>query len=260
VKRSADSSHTCLEVTVNAAELRAYLLGMLPEPAAVSLEERIVEDDDLFLTLRSLEDDLFDEYARGGLIGVERERFLEKYGSDGGRLAFAGALAARTSSNKRRVIPHYSWMALAAAAMLLLALSSILLRRPAQPPAPAATAQAQPPQAPFVVALTLAGSRAAGIRASIAVPAAAAVQLRVRIDPADRYERYTMQVRSAANTIVWGDDKLHAAVDGADTIVTGLVPGHALSAGTYELSVTGVNAGGAPADLGFITFEVTRTP
>src|SRR6476619_5483996 len=78
--------------------MRAYLLGQATEAEAARLEERLLEDDETFQTLCSVEDDLFDEYARGGLTAQERQRFADRYGSDRGRLLVARALARRPQS------------------------------------------------------------------------------------------------------------------------------------------------------------------
>ena len=43
------------------ADLRAYLLGQTTEPDAERLEVRALEDEDFFVTVRSVEDDLFDD-------------------------------------------------------------------------------------------------------------------------------------------------------------------------------------------------------
>lgn len=78
------------------AALRAYLLGRATKADAARLEARLREDEQLLNTLRSLEDDLFDEYVRNTLSPDDARQFLERYGDQKDRLAFARALAART--------------------------------------------------------------------------------------------------------------------------------------------------------------------
>jgi hypothetical protein len=138
----------------------------------------------------------------------------------------------------------------------------VLLRQQREPaPLPAPPIQSSARQAPFVVALTLVGSRSAAADRIIAIPrAAAAIQLRVRIDAADRFDRYALSLRSAANTIVWSNDNLRASVEGGDTFVTGVASSRTIVPGTYELTVRGLGSGGSPIDVGFVTFEVRRTP
>src|SRR5438128_5644463 len=83
--------------------MRAYLLGQAPEADAALFEERLLEDEQIYTTLRSVEDDLFDEFARGTLTETERAQFLERYGADRSRLVVARALAQRSGSPLRRV-------------------------------------------------------------------------------------------------------------------------------------------------------------
>ena len=80
--------------------LRAYLLGRATDADAARLGERLLEDEQLLGTLQSLEDDLFDEYARNILSEDDARRFLERYGDQQDRLTFARALAARTSRTR----------------------------------------------------------------------------------------------------------------------------------------------------------------
>jgi len=244
---------------------RAYLLGRMPEADAERFEARVLEDDDVFQAVRQAEDDLFDAFARGELDADDRERFVARFGREAGRLAFSRALAQRVTQER----PHggagpsrFPWIPLAAAAAIVLIAGGALVLRPqpqrdripvANAPAAGAPASAAPP---VVVALSLATSRAAGETASVSLPAAApALQLRVRLNPADKYDRYTMELRSQANRVVWRGDELKAALDAGDLVVTGTIPTASLDAGTYELLVRG----GAD-DLGFVPMRIMRTP
>src|SRR5262245_35389655 len=100
--------------------MRAYLLGQAAEADAERLEARLLEDADVHDTLRGVEDDLFDEYARGTLTGDERQWFLDRYGNDRSRQLFAHALGARASVSP--VAPRsmtWRWMPVAAAAAVV---------------------------------------------------------------------------------------------------------------------------------------------
>jgi hypothetical protein len=57
------------------ATLRKYLLGELPEPLRLALEERLIGDHDLFERLGPVEDDLIEEYLEGSLPDAERPAF-----------------------------------------------------------------------------------------------------------------------------------------------------------------------------------------
>jgi len=240
---------------VEERQLRAYLLGQLPPGEAEQLEARLLEDQELFETLEGIEDDLFDEFARGRLAEGDRARFLERYSAQAERVRFAHALAKRAV--RANVVPftRRQWLPLAAAAALAVAVGGILLRpeRAPEPPRPSAA-----PPTPSVV-LRLGTSRsAAGVSEIALAPDAPSLQLRVRLDPADRFDRYSMELRSSAGEIVWRVDDLRASQEAGELDLQGGVPGRALAAGTYELGVRGVNDGGTPEDLGFVTVRIAR--
>jgi hypothetical protein len=236
--------------------LRDYLLGSSSPEAAERIEARVIEDDQLFAALRSAEDDLFDACARGRLAPAERARFLERYGQHADRLQFAAALAHRTagtsSSGSRR-----TWISLAAAAVLVLAAGALFTQLEAPAPvvvrqAPTATVEPQP----FAVALTLGTSRAVSAVTPVTIPSGTtAVQLTVRLDPGDRFDKYAIELRGAGDRVVWsGGDLTPATVDGNLT-VSARIPATALPGGSYELAVRG-----AGTDLGFLPLTIRWSP
>ena len=252
--------------------MRAYLLGQASEAEAARLEERLLEDEDVFLTLRSVEDDLFDQFARNTLSAAERERFVERYGKERGRLLVAHAFANRTPA--ARVLAHRRferrlWLPLAAAAVLAAAIAGTLMRpaRPTPPPAavPAAAAghdarqPAAPTAAPAILLLTLGNSRAPAAAPEVAIPAdAPAVELRIRIDPADRFDTYGVELRNQSDTPVWtGAVRGPEVVDG-QLLLKGTVPQNLLAAGTYEVSVRGLAPSRPEELLGFATVTIRR--
>lgn len=261
-------------------ELRAYLLGQSAPDDAARLEERLLEDQDVFDALRGMEDDLFDEYARGRLTADERRQFLARYGGQTERLAFADALARRASSPTKvlpfRGLTRREWVPLAAAAALVAAVGGFWIARrnlpdenraaqrviPRETTAPGRPEQPPAAMPPFVALIALGTSRAASASdARIALPnGASIVELRVRLDPADRFDRYTMELRSSSNAVVWRSDDLRASSDGGDLLAVGRMSAAAVTDGSYELTVRGGSAKGALEDLGFVTVKVTRTP
>jgi hypothetical protein len=89
----ASTSHTFTD-----ERLRSYLLGLAPESDSEALDEASVADDAVAARLAVLEDDLYDDYARGVLKAPERARFQERYlasAAGRGRLEFARALGSR---------------------------------------------------------------------------------------------------------------------------------------------------------------------
>src|SRR5262245_48151459 len=60
-------------------ELERYVLGLLPEDAAIRLDEDAIADDEVATRLHTVETDLIDSYVRGQLAGPTRERFESHY-------------------------------------------------------------------------------------------------------------------------------------------------------------------------------------
>lgn len=241
-------------------ELRAYLLGRLPEADAERLEQRLLEGEEVFQTLRSVEDDLIDDYARDRLDASERQGFEARYAGQTDRLTFAHALSKRTARSNVIPFARRQWIPLAAAAALVVATFGIMMRPPGEAPdrTPVPGPPAPPPPA---IVLTLGISRSAAAGPEVTLPAGApALDLRVRLDPADRYDRYFMELRSSADQVVWRGDDLRASTESGELDLVAAVPASALADGTYELAVRGSIAGAAPDELGFVTLKVRRSP
>ena len=246
------------------AALRAYLLGKLTDSEVELVEARLIEDDELFGQIKTAEDDLFDAFARGALDADERARFLERFGHDRGRQAFASAFVQRTSS--RKVVPFVQrrWVELAVAATLLIAVGAFVIPRDPVVQEPTVAPSAPPVAAvpapdTMTVPQTLGSSRAVCGPAKVAIEQGATrVDFRIRLNPADKFASYAAQVRSQADLIIWGD-VTPSSTEGGDLIVHAVVPADRLPAGTYEIAVRGGANANALEDLGFVTIEVSRT-
>ncbi|MEA2603176.1 MAG: hypothetical protein QOF89_4168 [Acidobacteriota bacterium] len=127
--------------------LRSYLLGELREEETDRLEQRLLQEDELFELAEAVEADLLAAAGRGDLTPAERERVLRRLASSPQgreRLAFARSLNAVTAeqglegtgagngaapvlpfSHRARTFPPPAvyWMALAASLVLLTGLS-----------------------------------------------------------------------------------------------------------------------------------------
>jgi len=244
------------------AALRAYLLGKLTESELELIENRLVEDADLFSQMETAEDDLFDAFARGRLDGDEQARFLERFGADQ-RRQFAEAFVKRTSSARVPFVRR-RWVELAVAASLAIGVGAFLIPRgPAineSPDVPASVPTVAVPVAPTVstVSLALGSSRAAGAATHVAIaPAAAQIDFRIRLNPADKYAAYAAEIRSQADTVVWGG-VVRPASEGGELIAHAMVPAAQLTAGTYEIAIRGGASAASLDDLGFVTIEVGR--
>ena len=258
--------------------MRAYLLGQAAEADAVRLEERLLEDEQIYTTLHAVEDDLFDDFARGALTDTERARFLERYGADHGRLLVAQALAqsSRLASDRSEAatagLPRprvagpkvrLPWVPLAVAATLVMAVGATMWLRPRPTGVPRTASAAVAPRSitPAVLLVTLGTSRSAaaapvaGLRDGTTV-----LQLHVRLDPSDRFDRYSMELRNGAGSLTWHDEALHASLSNGEPIIVASVPAASLAPGPYEIAVRGVD-GASPAEaLGFVTVRVERIP
>ena len=250
---------------LNDADLRAYLLGQATDADAGRIEALAVEDEDVFATLGSVEDDLFDDYARGALEPAERQLFLARYGADRSRLLAARALAERTA--RAGVVPapiaspsFRYWTLAAAAALTGVAVAAGIRSRPMPANSPPATAvSTNAASVSVALLLTLSTSRSAASPPEAVLPSsAAALELHVRIDPADVFDTYTMELRSDRGVLIWSADGLKASpADGNPTIV-GNVPAALLTDTSYELAVRGANPGSTLEALGFAALKVRR--
>ena len=247
------------------ADLRAYLLGQTTEAIAEEIELRALDDEEFFVTVQSVEDDLFDDFARNRMTDDERRLFLAKYGAATDRLRVARALATRTARSRvlSRPVASKYWM-MAAAAVLIAAVGFPLATRsrpsPERPtPSVATSAPAQVAPPPVALLLTLGSSRSAAPPVERALGSDASIlQLRVRMDPADVFDSYSMELRSERGAVVWRGDALHASAANGDLTLVGDVPAPSLSSGTYELTVLGSTAGRAPEALGFAAVKIAR--
>jgi hypothetical protein len=153
---------------------------------------------------------------------------------------------------------------MAAAAVLIAAVGFPLATRsrPSRERATPSVANSAPaPEAPPPVALllTLGSSRSATPPVERALGSDTLIlQLRVRMDPADVFDSYSMELRSDRGTVVWRGDSLHASAANGDLTLVGDVPAPSLSSATYELTVLGSTAGRAPEALGFAAVKIAR--
>lgn len=105
----------------NPETLRDFLLDRLPAAEIDALEQRLVEDQEFFATLKEAEDDLIDEFIFGDLTPDETRRFLELCGARiempariAARRAFFAALQNITTERKalRPAAPPLAWLAI----------------------------------------------------------------------------------------------------------------------------------------------------
>ena len=248
---------------------RDYLLGRLPDAEAELLEAELLENDDLCMTIGSVEDDLFDAFATGRLNDADRAAFASRYRGNAARERIAMSEGLRMRSRNSNVVPMRRGtpfgLAIAAAVALMAVGVAWFASRPAEVPDVAprtASAPALKPlsvPAPALVPLVVeigAGTRAEGETRTLDVPKQAGiVELRVPLDPAESYATYTIELRDAQNRVIWKQSGIAPAADEGRRVAVTRVPSEVLSDGTYEVAVSG---GGE--DLGFETVRIRRTP
>jgi len=267
-----------------AARLRAYFLGVLPEPEREVLEEEVLAEKDLHEEMQASADDLAREYLYGRLSGADRARFEAHFLASPrrrARVAFlrdlaqavegvGGVPAAATGPARLWTARPLAW---AAALLIGLVVLLVLLRRPAgapglahqEPPVPAPTAGPEATAAARALptrtqTVRLAPDAGGTAPTSVSVDSGvAALRLRVPL-PEPVQPGYDVQVRDAAGTVRWRSGDVAPASAAALEVE---VPAAALPAGDYEVVVQGAtqrDASPAPGAALHVRFTLVRRP
>jgi hypothetical protein len=255
---------------------RRYLLGTLPDAEAEALERELLADDVAYEELLALEDELFHDYARGGLPESERMLFEEhRLASPDARqrLARSGAIQRalnRPSISRSGAAPSASrsryWLASLAAALLLAAGAWWLWQGGASgpreivqaPPTPStAPSPVASPSAPVLVAaleISPGLTRAGAGSPRVTLPArATALRLQLRLPAGSRYTSYRAVLLSAEGQEVWtGAGLLPSGSTLSFEIPAGRVP-----EGDYELRLAS-ETGSRTVEVADYAFRVLR--
>ena len=158
------------------------------------------------------------------------------------------------------------WAPLAAAGVVIVA-GGVVMERQITPAPPAEVPSPMPVFAPheMAFALALGTSRAAAEQTVLSIPPRlTTMQLRVHLNPADRFDTYAADLRaSSTDAQVWRAEGLRATIDNGELVVAARIPAAEVPDGAYELAVRGVRAGGAASDgeaLGIVALKVVRLP
>jgi hypothetical protein len=213
------------------------------------------------------------------LTADERQAFLERFGDQRQRIAFAGALDAKLRGDRviplrrdRRAPSRYLF---AAAASIIVVISAILFwRSQSVAPTPAHVASrgiaiATPPLTHKASNPSLPVGRIAAIDIALVSTRSAdklpililtaddiAVALNIRLNPADHFPSYAVAIRRHDGSDVWHGPVLLASPGK----IAVSIPSSRFVSGDYEVAVAGVRQGRPEEDLGFRTITVDRRP
>lgn len=249
---------------------RRFLLGQLPVDDAATYEERLLQDDELVEETDAVRAELYDEYVRNELTEDERRAFARRFDPQPNELAFAHALSTRTKDRWRGTIRNV--LPIAASIVILASVTLLWLRpEPAVAPLPIPRATLKPEPAPAIPAPELV-ARARNIAiVTIALTATRDdeespsltlardlddVALRIRINPADRFDDYAIELTTSSGAPVWSG---RAVRDAATSELTATIPASDLTQGNHQIAVSGIAADGTREELGYQTL-VIREP
>lgn len=276
------------EPSRNSVLLTRYLLGDLPTAEQERLEEEYFSDNDLFIELLDVKDQLTSDYLAGRLALADRERFERKFlaqpdcRQDVELDQFLQPALARNSlprqSAPQEKMPTW-WQTIfitlhanrplaGAALVALLITSAIGLRSALQPSpktSPASLAQASPTafDGPITVSLSLKSGRQRTV--GVVTPTAAVgantqtieLQLEVNGENYARYQAILLRTDETTSTEVLTDSALKAeAAANRPQTVTWKLPAAKLSIGDYQVKLSGMKADNSTGQTASYDFKV----
>lgn len=256
-------------------DTRAFLLKRLSPEEMERFEERLLLDDDLVTETEAAEAELLDAFVRGTLCPDESAKVAELFRSRPERVAFAKALTHRAEAQPRRAS---QWTLPLAASLILMTGAALLLTQrapaPAHPRMPADATRALPAhvQAPTVAAapatelsrpkkiatftIALAATRdGQGVPRLELTRETAAVALHIRINPADRFPNYAIDVTTSSGGPVW-NGRTTRSTSSAELVVE--IPASSLPDGESRIVVAGLGADGSREELGDQAVAIRR--
>jgi hypothetical protein len=266
--------------------IRDYLLGLTASEDAVQVEERLLTDDKFYQELLIVEDELVDEYVADQLTDSEIQSFeshflntserreklrfarnLKKYVARAVAETAAGIAAMQRGSEPPpvRALPTpqkatiWSWLgtrpivsySLAAAAVLVLAFATVLIVRNLKP--------SQPGTGKVLAVELMPGlSRGdEGIKSISITADTTTVELQLRIPNDLDYQAYRAIVQASDGREIARQDNLRRDSALKDRI-NYFIRADLLTAGDYNLKLSGLNKQGEYEDVGRYSFRVSR--
>jgi len=264
-----------MTISTDHEDARAFLLKQLTSEETERFEERLLAEDELIAETETVEAELLDAFVWDALPPHESAVMAERFRDRPERVVFAKALSIRTRPRPQRAI---RWL-LPVAASLAIATSAVLLTRRAPEPVPSpapvpratlddhATAKPVAPPVPqpaipavrpirfATVLITLSTTRDAGESPRLLLARDLDVaRLRIRINPADRFSAYAVDLTTSDGAIAWSG---RATRTGAELVVE--IPAGSLRNGEHQVAVNGINADGSREELGYQTLFIDRS-
>ncbi len=231
------------------AELRAFLLGTLPEPDVERLEYSLLSHDGLYELLLAMEEELIDEYLCGSLTQSEASTFLaylEKVPGGVRQIDFArdfrksletSEALTPTGSRWQAAVSGFAsmwrWQRPAFAASLLLGVLALAIY----------TSTSRTGEDPFVV-LTAGLTRSAGEVPTVTLSPSRRVVTAMLDLGANSHERYRATLRDADSRPIHVSGRLTASVIDRGVLVPFPLPLTGLEPGDYSISLDGETASG----------------
>ena len=266
--------------------IRQYLLGLLPPEELPLLEERLLTDSAFYEELLIVEDEIIDEYFAGELSQPERESFethfllaperqekarfartLKKYVSAAGAAQPREDIAIEEASEdasevgepppKKQVFfsflpfqnPIFSYSFATAVLLVVVGVSWVVLKNWRNP-------TPHQPGNVLTVVLTPGLTRDGGEIKKISI-SAETDSVRFRLGLAENYyPQYRAILLSDSLSQVWTGD--HVRANTTDNLAEADVPAYLLSAGDYQIKLSGQLANGSFEDVASYRFRVVR--
>jgi hypothetical protein len=221
--------------------IRSYLLGEMSEEERAVFQQRIFEDDEVFLRVLAAEDDMADALAKGELAENEAVRvrqFFEE-SSQTGRLGFAHALS-HADDQPARSPARWIWRSLPVAACILLGVAALWLdvrNRELRMQIAQVRPAAQISGAIFSARIPAGTLRGSETPLTLQIPPdAKAIELRLEVRSPGNYAQYRVDVARASGAVI---QSLTIPAP-LPVELSVLLSRAAVPAGSYEVALSGL--------------------
>ena len=264
---------------MNNDEFKYYLLGTLDAERRTAVEEQILLDPAVYEELLAVEEELIDQYVRGGLTELEQEQFethflitadrhknlrfgrlLKRY-MDAHSVAVQDRAAVRHTEQTapaQRNFPLYlasfsRGRAIAVTTVIVVSLGILFLgwlvaRKPNE------SITGQNASRVMVVSLVPGSTRSDGATQRVSVPPRG-VDLKLELETSKRFPNYKSQLFRESEPLQTNEMKME--VKGDHNVVPLTITGEKLSPGGYSVKLCGVSDSGQKEFLDSYSFQVT---